>query len=137
MPLRILLADDDPHVRGLVKRLLEQLGFEIVAEAADGREAVRLAEETCPDVAVLDLSMPELDGVHATHELQQRCPQTPVILLTVHAEAHDVHRAFTAGVQGYVVKTRAVEDLARAIEAVSRGEKFLSPGTPTSRRAEH
>jgi DNA-binding NarL/FixJ family response regulator len=128
MPVRILLADDDFRVRRSVKRLLEQEGFEIVGEAADGREAVRMAAEVCPDVAVLDLSMPDLNGVEATYELRQWCPRTPVILLTLHAEAHHVQSALSAGVQGYVVKTRAVEDLAQAIETVLQGGQFLSPG---------
>jgi DNA-binding NarL/FixJ family response regulator len=128
MPLRILLADDAPGIRRIVKSLLEQEGFEVVGEAADGREAVRLARESCPDVAVVDLSMPELDGLEVTRELHQLCPRTPVILLTVHAEEHQIQKAFSAGVRGYVVKTHAAEDLARALDVVSRGGKFLSPG---------
>jgi DNA-binding NarL/FixJ family response regulator len=127
MSLRILLADDAPAVRQIVKSLLEQAGFEVVGAAADGREAVRMAGVACPDVAVLDLSMPELDGLEVTRELHQLCPGTPVILLTQHAEQYQIQKAFSAGVRGYVLKTHAVEDLPRAIEVVSRGGKFLSP----------
>jgi DNA-binding NarL/FixJ family response regulator len=126
MPLRILLADDAPAVREAVKSLLEQAGFEVVGAAADGREAVRMAGVACPDVAVLDFSMPELDGLEVTRELHQLCPRTPVILLTQHAEEHQIHKAFSAGVRGYVLKTHAVDDLPLAIEVVSRGGGFLS-----------
>jgi DNA-binding NarL/FixJ family response regulator len=128
MGLRILLADDAAIVRRTVKNLLDQEGFEVVGVAADGREALRLAANACPDVAVLDWLMPELDGLEVTRELRQLCPQTSVVLLTVHAEVHQIQKAFAAGVRGYVVKTRAVEDLALAIETVSRGGEFLSPG---------
>jgi two-component system response regulator NreC len=126
MPLRILLADDAPAVRQGVRGLLEREGFEVVGEAPDGREAVRLAQEVRPDVAILDLSMPRLDGVDAAREIRQVCPWTHLILLTVHSEEHQIVRAFLVGIRGYVVKTHAAEDLARAIEEVSNGGIFLS-----------
>lgn len=128
MPLRILLADDAAAIRRTVTGLLEQEGFEIVGVAADGGEALRMARQVCPDVAVVDLTMPVLDGLELTRQLHQLCPQTPVILLTVHSEAHQIQQAFATGVRGYVVKTRAVEDLRRAIEVVARGGQFVSPG---------
>ncbi len=126
MPLRILLADDAPAVRQGVRGLLEREGFEVVGEAPDGREAVRLAQEVCPDVAILDLSMPRLNGLDAAREIRQVCPWTHLILLTVHSEEHQIVRSFLVGIRGYVVKTHAAEDLARAIEEVSRGGIFLS-----------
>src|SRR6266542_2999815 len=113
MPLRILLADDAPGVRQGVKGLLEREGFEVVGEATDGHEAVRLAQALSPDVAILDLSMPELNGLGAAREIQQVCPWTHLILLAVFTEAHQIVSALRAGIQGYVVKAEAPEDLAR------------------------
>jgi DNA-binding NarL/FixJ family response regulator len=127
MSLRILLADDSPEVRRSVKSLLEQSGFEIVGEAADGQEAVQLAQALDPDVTVLDVSMPRLNGLKAAAQIRDACPRTKVILLTVHAEAHQVLRAASTGIRGYVVKTEASDDLVRAIGEVSRGGIFFSP----------
>lgn len=128
MPLRILLADDSPAVRQGVKQLLQREGFEIVGEATDGDEAVRLALALDPDVAILDLSMPQLSGVDAAREIHQVCPRTHVILLTMHTEEHHIITALRAGIRGYVVKAEATEDLVRAIGEVSRGRIFVSPG---------
>lgn len=128
MSLRILLADDSPQVRESVKSLLlAQDGFEVVGEAGDGHEAVRLAEALNPDVAVVDVSMPKLNGLKAAVLIRDACRQTKVILLTVHSEAHQVLAAVSAGVRGYVVKTEASENLVRAIGEVSRGGTFFSP----------
>ncbi len=127
MSLRILLADDAPAVRQGVKGLLEREGFAVVGEATDGHEAVRLAQALSPDVAILDLSMPRLNGLDAAREIQQVCPWTHLILLTVSTEEHQIVSALQAGIQGYVVKAEAPEDLARAIREVSRGRIFLSP----------
>jgi len=126
VPLRVLLADDAPAVRQGVRGLLEREGFEVVGEAGDGREAVQLAEALSPDVAILDLSMPQLNGLEAAREIQQVCPWTHLILLTVNNDEHQILSAFLVGIRGYVVKSEAPEDLARAIEAVSRGGTFLS-----------
>src|SRR6266511_4139114 len=130
MPLRILLADDAPAVRQGVRGLLEREGFEVVGEAPDGREAVRLAQEVCPDVAILDLSMPQLNGLDAAREIRQVCPLTHLIVLTVETQEHQIVSAFLNGVRGYVVKTKAPDDLAHAIQEVSRGGAFLSPSLP-------
>jgi DNA-binding NarL/FixJ family response regulator len=124
---RILLADDAPAVRQRVKDLLEQEGFDIVGEAADGREAVTLSQALDPDVAILDLSMPKLSGMDAACEIRQLCPRTLLILLTVHNENYQVVTALRAGIRGYVLKTDAAEDLVRAIGEVSRGGVFVSP----------
>jgi DNA-binding NarL/FixJ family response regulator len=123
---RVLLADDATAVRQRVKSLLEREGFDVVGEAADGQEAVTLAQTLDPDVAVLDLSMPKLSGMGAAREIQRLCPRTHLILLTVHTEEHQVATALRAGIRGYVAKTEAAEDLTRAIAEVSRGGVFVS-----------
>jgi DNA-binding NarL/FixJ family response regulator len=128
MSTRILLADDHLIVRQALKALLEGEGFSVVAEVGDGVEAVRVARERCPDVAVLDLSMPLLNGLDAAREIQQACPRAKAILLTIHAEDHYVLDALRAGIKGYVLKTQAAADLVRAISEVQKGAVYLSPG---------
>ena len=128
MPTRILLADDHQIVRQGLKALLEREGFAVVAEVADGQEAIRAARERCPDVAVLDFGMPLLNGLGAAREILQACPRAKAILLTMHTEDHYVLEALQAGVKGYVVKTQAAADLIRAIHEVLRGMMYLSPG---------
>lgn len=127
MPTRVILADDHQIVRQGLRVLLEREGFEVAGEAANGPEAIRLAQAECPDVAVLDLSMPQLNGSDAAREILRTCPRTRVILLTVHTEDHQIIAAFRAGIQGYVVKTQAAEDLAQAIRVVAGGRVYLSP----------
>ena len=128
MPTRILLADDHLIVRQGLKALLEREGFSVVAEVADGQEAIRSARERCPDVAVLDFGMPLLNGLGAAREILQACPRAKAILLTMHTEDHYVLEALQAGVKGYVVKTQAAADLIRAIHEVLKGMMYLSPG---------
>jgi two-component system response regulator NreC len=124
---RILLADDHVIVRQGVRALLEREGLEVVAEAADGHEAVRLASELHPDIAVLDFAMPLLNGLDAAKEIRVRSPGTRLILLTVHAEDHYVLEALQAGVHGYVVKTQAAADLVQAIREIRGSAIYLSP----------
>jgi two-component system, NarL family, response regulator NreC len=126
MALRILLADDHCIVRQGLRALLERSGFEVVGEAADGQEAVKLAESLRPDVAVLDLTMPVLNGLDAGRQILQRKPAPAVMLLTMHTEEHHVAAALRAGFRGYLLKTQAAEDLVRAIRDVVRGQIFLS-----------
>ncbi len=128
MPTRILLADDHLIVRQALKALLEGEGFSVVAEVGDGAEAVRVARERCPDVAVLDVSMPLLNGLEAAREILQACPRAKAILLTMHTGDQYVLDALRAGIKGYVVKTQAAADLVRAINEVQRGMVYLSPG---------
>jgi len=128
VPTRILLADDHLIVRQGLKALLEREGFSVVAEVADGQEAIRSARERCPDVAVLDFGMPLLNGLGAAREILHACPRAKAILLTMHTEDHYVLEALQAGVKGYVVKTQAAADLIRAIHEVLRGMMYLSPG---------
>ena len=128
MPNRILLADDHAIVRQGLKALLEREGFSVVAEAEDGQAAVRAARERCPDVAVLDFSMPLLNGRDAAREILRLCPRAKAILLTMHTDDHYVLEALQVGVKGYVVKSQAAGDLVRAINEVQRGMTYLSPG---------
>src|SRR5436309_12442031 len=127
MLLRSLLADDHAIVRQGLRLLLQREGFEVVGEAVNGQEAVRLATESCPDVAVLDYGMPLLNGVDAARAILQACPLAKVILLTMHADDRYVLEAVRLGVKGYVVKTQASTDLVRAIQEVLRGMMYLSP----------
>jgi two-component system response regulator NreC len=127
MPLRILLADDHLIVRQGVKQLLTREGYSVVAEAADGREAVRLAREHCPDVAVLDLGMPLLNGVDAVRHIRKVSPNTKAILLTFKNEMPYVLEAFRAGAKGYVLKTHGASELFEAIRKVTRGTVYISP----------
>jgi DNA-binding NarL/FixJ family response regulator len=127
MPLRILLADDHCIVRQGLRALLERANFEVVAEAADGQEAVRLAEALKPDIAVLDLVMPTLNGLDAGRQIIQRSTSTSVILLTMHTGEHHVAAALRAGIRGYLLKSQAAEDLVHGIREVSRDRIFLSP----------
>jgi len=128
MPLRILLADDHLIVRQGLKTLLEQEQCTVVAEAGDGREAIQLAQKLHPDVAVLDLAMPQLNGLDAAREILKVSPETRTILLTMHTEDPYVVEALRAGVRGYLLKTQAASDLMQAVREVSRGAVYLSPG---------
>ncbi len=128
MPIQVLLADDHQIMRQGLKSLLEREGFRVVAEAADGREALRLAETSHPDVVILDLAMPGLNGVDAAKEIARSSPKTKAILLTMHKEDAYVLQALSAGVSGYVLKTQASADLVQAIREVTRGSIYLSPG---------
>jgi DNA-binding NarL/FixJ family response regulator len=128
MPLRILLAEDEQIVRQGVRALLEQAGFDVVAEASDGRQAVRLAERLRPDVAVLDLAMPSMNGATAARELGRVAPGTRTVVLTARSDEEQVLAALEAGVVGYVLKTEAMADLVRALHEVARGHTYLSPG---------
>ncbi len=126
MPVKVLLADDHQIVRQGLKALLEQEGFAVVGEAADGYEAIRLAKDTHPDIAVMDLSMPLINGVNAAREMLRDAPKMKVILLTMHTEENYVLDALQAGIMGYVVKTEAASDLVHAIKEVWRGSTYLS-----------
>jgi two-component system response regulator NreC len=128
MPTRIVLADDHVLVRQGLKSLLERERFQVMAEASDGQDAVRLIETHHPDVAILDISMPTLNGIDAARSLSRTAPKTKVILLTQHEEEQYIHEALEAGVKGYVLKNQVANDLIQAIRQVCRGEFYLSPG---------
>ncbi len=127
MPTRILLADDHALIRQGLKALLEKQGFQVVGEASDSQETLRSVEKTQPDVAIIDIGMPILNGVDAARELKKSSPKTKVILLTQHDEDQYVTEALRAGVKGYVLKNQAADDLVHAIREVSRGSVYLSP----------
>ena len=113
--------------QGLRKVLEERPDWEVVAEAGDGREAVRQAEELEPDVAILDITMPLLNGVEATRQIVKRSPSTRVLVLTMHADEAYVNQILQAGATGYLLKDSADVDLIQAVSAVSRGKSFFSP----------
>lgn len=124
----VLLADDHILVRQGVRSLLDREKIQVVAEASDGQEVIRLAEAHHPEVAVIDISMPTLNGIDAARELARSCPKTKVILLTQHEEEQYLHEALESGVRGYVLKSQVVNDLVQAIRQVARGGFYLSPG---------
>lgn len=126
MAVRVVIADDHEMLRQGLRVLLEEEGFMFVGEASDGREAVRLCEALHPEVAILDLSMPMLNGIFAAREIIKSNPRTKVVLLTQHTEEHMVLEALRAGVRGYVLKTRASNELVDALRAVCRGEMYLT-----------
>lgn len=126
--MRIVLADDHPMFREGLHALLDREGFEVVGEASDGRDAVRLVRELSPDVVVLDLAMPTLNGVGAAREIHRRAPRTHTILLTMFEDDAYVLEALQAGIRGYVLKSQAAEDLVAAVREVLRGAVYLSPG---------
>ena len=128
MPIRVVLADDHVLVRQSLKSLLEREGFRVVGEASDGQETIRCVESLQPDIAVMDISMPTLNGVDAARELRRCSPKTKSILLTQHDEDQYVSEAMAAGVKGYVLKNQAASDLVQAIKQVSNGHVYLSPG---------
>jgi two-component system, NarL family, response regulator NreC len=126
--LRILLADDHTVVRqGLRKVLEERPDWHVVAEAGDGREAVRLAEQHKPDVAVVDAAMPLLNGIEATRQISKRLPDTRILILSMHADEAYIARALEAGATGYLLKDSADVNLLQAVSAVSQGKPFFSP----------
>ncbi len=127
-PLRVLLADDQRLVRESLATMLGLLGgIELVATAADGEEAVRLAVEHAPDVALMDLRMPRVDGIEATRRLRERAPAVRVIALTTFADDESVLGALRAGARGYLTKDAGAEDIRRALFAVASGEATLDP----------
>jgi DNA-binding NarL/FixJ family response regulator len=132
MAYRILLADDHAIVRDGLKSVLLSEGFEIAAEAADGREAVDLTRKLRPDAVVLDVSMPSLNGIDAAREIQTACPQVKTILLTMHKQSQFILEALRAGVKGYVLKAQASGDLIHAIRTALQGDTYLSPGISDS-----
>jgi two-component system, NarL family, response regulator NreC len=128
MNLRILLADDHTVVRqGLRKVLEERPEWAVVAEAGDGREAVRLAEQFKPDVSILDVAMPLLNGIEATRQIARRVPSTRILVLSMYADEAYVAQILHAGASGYLLKDSADVDLIQAVTEVARGKSFFSP----------
>lgn len=128
MPFRIFLAENHFVVRQGLKLLLEREGFQVVGEAADGRETVRQVPGLRPDAVILDIAMPLMNGIEAAQELRHSCPATKTIILTMHSDDQYVIAALRAGVRGYVLKDQVATDLVQAIRQVCKGEGYLSPG---------
>jgi DNA-binding NarL/FixJ family response regulator len=125
--MKILIADDHGIVRSGVKLLLDrQPDMEVVAEAEDGVDALEQAVRLKPDVAVLDVSMPRMTGLQATHEIKKQSPATQVLILSMHDDERYLFEALRAGASGYVLKRAADKDLVDAVRAASRGEPFLT-----------
>ena len=126
--IRILLADDHNIMRRGLRLLLErQPGFEVVGEAADGRQAVERAEATKPDVVVLDIAMPNMSGIEAAQRIRASLPHVAILILSMHSDEGYVLRALKAGAKGYLLKDSAENDLIEAIKAVSGGKACFSP----------
>jgi two-component system, NarL family, response regulator NreC len=126
--IRILLADDHTVMRRGLRLLLEsQPGFSVVAEASDGRRAVKQAESTQPDVAVVDIAMPNLSGIEAAQRISAALPQIAIVILSMHSDESYVLRALKAGAKGYLLKDSAESDLIEGIHAVHQGRTFFSP----------
>ena len=131
--IRILLADDHSIVRAGLRRIIEDSGdIEVVAEAADGREAMEKVHETLPDVAVIDISMPVLDGLEVVSQLHHYYPKLPILILTMHEEEQYVFRGISAGAKGYITKRSAPEQMVNAIRKVHAGGRYLSDAAAES-----
>jgi DNA-binding NarL/FixJ family response regulator len=127
MHSRVLISDDHRLLREGLKSLLEKNGFEVIADSGDGRSAVKLAKKLSPDVGILDISMPVLNGIEATKQMFREAPQTKVIVMSMHSDSHFVLGALHAGASGYLVKDAAFEELLVAVRSVLKGQIYLSP----------
>ena len=125
--IKVLLADDHSIVRAGLRRIVEESGdIEVVAEAEDGREAIQLVQKIDPDVAVIDISMPDLDGLEVISRLQNLHPKLPILVLTMHEEGQYVVRTIQAGAKGYLTKQSAPEQLVKAIRKIYDGKRYIT-----------
>ncbi len=125
--IKVLLADDHSIVRAGLRRIVEESGdMVVVAEAADGHEAIQQVHETMPDVAVIDISMPGMDGLEVVSQFHSYYPKLPILILTMHEEEQYVVRAIGAGAMGYITKRSAPEQLVKAIRKVHAGRRYLT-----------
>lgn len=132
-PIRVLIADDHALVRDSIKAILSnEDDIEIVATARDGQEALELSAAHQPDVVVMDISMPRLDGIHSTKRLHDDAPDTRVVILSMHVNATLVQQAIKMGAKGYVLKARAADELVPAVRSVVEDQLYLSDGIPSS-----
>ena len=127
MTVRLLLVDDHRMLRQGLRRSLEAEGFDVVGEAADGDEAVRLSISLAPDVILMDVSMPDMDGVEATRRIVQATPERRVVMLTMHADKDIIESAIKAGAVGYLTKDCSIDEVADAVNLAANGETALSP----------
>ena len=127
-PIRILIADDHAIIRRGLRALLEhEPGFQVVAESSDGREAVELAKRVRPHVAILDIAMPNLNGIEAGRQISVAVSEVQIVMLTVHSDECYLLNALRAGARGYVLKSSAESEIVDAVRAVSQGKAFFSP----------
>lgn len=132
MTIRVLLADDHAMVRDGLKALLEaSADIKVVDAASNGRESVRLVLELKPDVVIMDIAMPDLNGIEAARLLRVRCPETRIIMLSMHSSSEHVYRALEAGAAGYLLKESAGEEAVSAVRAVYAGRSYLSRALDT------
>jgi two-component system response regulator NreC len=124
---RVLVGDDHRLLREGLKSLLQKNAFQVIAEAGDGRSAVKLAKKLNPDVVILDISMPILNGIEATKQISREVPQAKVIVMSMHSDNHFVLGALHAGAAGYLLKDAAFEELLVAVNSVLKGQTYLSP----------
>ncbi len=135
---RILLADDHGIVRqGLRAVLAREPSLEVIGESSDGREAVRLAEALQPNIVIMDISMPQLNGLEAAKQIVKASPRTHIIILSMHSDETYLIRALQAGVKGYLLKESAEEDLIRAVRMVAQGKTFFSPAVTNALLADY
>ena len=132
MPIRIVLADDHVMIRQGLRVILEAEGFQVVGEASNGRDAIGLCQKVRPDVAVLDISMPLLNGLDAAREILEERPQIKIILLTAHTQERYVRESLRHGVTGYLLKENAADELVSAVRAVGGGAIYLTSGVSRS-----
>ncbi|MBL8775458.1 MAG: response regulator transcription factor [Acidimicrobiales bacterium] len=125
--IRLMLADDHRMLREGLRRSMAEQGFDMVGEARDGAEAVELARVLQPDVILMDVTMPELDGVEATRRIRSALPQVKVVMLTMHADQDVLASAIRAGASGYLVKDCSTEEIAEAVRMTARGDTIISP----------
>jgi DNA-binding NarL/FixJ family response regulator len=126
--VRLLLADDHTMVRQSMRRSMQDAGFDVVGEASDGQQAVQLATELRPDVVLMDVSMPVLDGVEATRQVRRASSGTQVVMLTMHADADVVRRALQAGAVGYLTKDCSIDEVVDAVQLAASGDGAVSAG---------
>ncbi len=136
-PITVVVADDhELFRRGMQTVLAMEAGFDVLAQAADGEEAVAKVAELAPDVVLMDVRMPGLDGIEAARRIRQSAPSTRVVMLTISDEEEDLYRAVRAGANGYLLKDASLEDVADAVRAVARGESLISPSMASKLLAE-
>ena len=132
MAIRLMLADDHRMLREGLRRSLSDEGFDVVGEASDGDEAVRLADAVRPDVILMDVTMPDVDGVEATRRIHQQHPEIRVVMLTMHADQSVIAEALRAGASGYLVKDCSTDEIAAAVRMAADDQSSLSPGLAAS-----